>query len=182
MKPRHIAKLSSRTWSFVLSLQYVKIIYTPCHRRGTNTHRPEPDPEPGSSYSQCLLGLHIMAQGMSTKFCICELLAKTGQPQISFWLFVPWLCCRCGMCAALSLSLDWLLSTGIYSCLCVCVCLWTICLLIIWNANDRSNVCWAKSKLQRYELMIANWPRNFSWISSVFCLPAARLCVGNRLH
>lgn len=40
MKPGHIAKLSSRTWSFVLSLQYVKIIYTPCHRRGTNTHRP----------------------------------------------------------------------------------------------------------------------------------------------
>lgn len=119
MKPRHIAKLSSRTWSFVLSLQYVKIIYTPCHRRGTNTHRPGPDPEPGNSYSLCLLGLHIMAQGMSTKFCICELLAKTGQPQISFWLFVPWLCCRRGMCAAL--SLDWLLSTGIYSCLCVCV-------------------------------------------------------------
>lgn len=121
MKPGHIAKLSSRTWSFVLSLQYVKIIYTPCHRRGTNTHSPEPDLEPGSSYSLCLLGLHIMAQGMSTKFCICELLAKTGQPQISFWLFVPWLCCRCGMCAALSLCLLTGFCLQVFTRVCVCV-------------------------------------------------------------
>lgn len=101
--------------------------------------------------------------------------AKTGQPQISFWLFVQRLCCRCGKLVCHS------------SCVTVSVC--TICLRIICSANDRkvvSGLAWlglVKSKLQLYELMICGLTMEFYLnfqctlhFATSFC-PLCRICL-----